>query len=248
MESKVRLDKLLVEKGLFASREQARQAIIEGKILINGRPGNKAGQFVNTDVKISLLGDLLPYVSRAGLKLEHALEEFKINPQGRAVIDVGASTGGFTQVLLTKGAKLVYAVDVGHNQLHPSLLKDPRVISLEGKDIRKLTREDLPGVEESRPDLVVIDVSFISLSKVLPYIKRLLPSGVQIVALIKPQFEVGPDLVGKKGVIKDVRIRQLAIEGFKQTAEKNDIKTLGIIASPILGKQGNQEYLAYLTF
>ncbi|RMF47404.1 MAG: TlyA family RNA methyltransferase [Deltaproteobacteria bacterium] len=239
---KVRLDKLLVDRGLAGSRERARALILAGRVLVDDRPVDKAGFPVFPDAPVRVRGEDIPYVSRGGLKLVAALDFFPIHVEGRIAIDVGASTGGFTDCLLQHGAKLVYAVDVGYGQLAWSLRNDPRVVSMERTNIRHLEPERL----EHRPDLAVIDASFISLAKVLPATLRLLCRPADIVALVKPQFEVGKGQVGKGGVVRDDRLRQKALEDISACARDLGLEVAGAIESPVPGPKGNREFLLYL--
>ena len=198
MGKRERLDKLLVDRGLAASRDEGRRRILAGEVLVNHQPAGKAGSLIGPDALIQLKGKPLPYVSRGGVKLEKALEEFQIDVLDKVVLDVGASTGGFTDCLLARGALKVYAVDVGYGQLHWKLRNDPRVVVLERRNIRYLEPEVLPVP----PQIATIDASFISLRLVFPQVKKLLAPSGAIVALIKPQFEVGKGKVGKGGVVR----------------------------------------------
>lgn len=240
---KERIDKLLVARGLAESREKAQALIMAGEVFVDGRRVDKAGTRVPLEAQIELRGKGLPFVSRGGLKLAHALKEFGLKVEGLCCADIGASTGGFTDCLLQAGARRVYAIDVGKGQLHYKLRKDPRVVVLEGVNARYLKAGDLP----EPVDLVTIDVSFISLTKILPAAKEILRPGGEIVALIKPQFEVGPGQVGKGGVVKDSRLHQevcARIASF--AAEELGLLVKGLTESPILGPAGNREFLIYL--
>ncbi len=239
--NKERLDKILLDKGLAASRDRARALIMEGRVLVNGHPVNKAGEPVGSDSLIELRGEDIPYVSRGGLKLEAAIKHFGISLTGKAAMDVGASTGGFTDVMLQRGAVRVYCIDVGYGQLAWKLRQDPRVVLLERTNIRHLDRERIP----ESIDIATIDVSFISLSKVVPTVLAFLRDGGEIVALIKPQFEVGKGEVGKGGIVKDVAKRLAAVDRVKNELEESGLEVIGVIESPILGQKGNVEYLAY---
>jgi len=239
---KERLDKLLVERGLIPSRERARALILAGKVVVDDHVVDKAGAPVSADAQIRLKGEDIPFVSRGGLKLEKGLEAFGIEVAGRVAVDVGASTGGFTDCLLQRGAARVYAVDVGYGQLAWKLREDPRVVNLERTNIRELTADRLG----ERPTLAVIDASFISLDKVLPPTLDLLSADCEVVALIKPQFEVGRGEVGKGGVVRDVRKHELVVEKVRQTAEALGCRVLGVTESPILGPKGNREFLIHL--
>ncbi|MBZ0155974.1 MAG: TlyA family RNA methyltransferase [Alphaproteobacteria bacterium] len=239
---KERLDKILVDRGLVSSRERARALIMEGKVLVNGMPAAKAGSLVETHLPVEVKGEDIPYVSRGGLKLEAAIREFGIEMQGRIAMDVGSSTGGFTDCMLQNGAKRVYCIDVGYGQLAWKLRQDPRVVLLERVNIRHLEREKVPDTV----DIATIDVSFISLSLVVPKVLEFLKENGEIVALIKPQFEVGKGEVGKGGVVRDEEKRLRAVEMVRQTLESLGLETVGVIPSPITGQKGNVEYLIYL--
>lgn len=240
--SRDRLDKVLVNRGLVASRERARALILAGRVLLNDRVVDKPGSQVATDAPLRLKGEDIPYVSRGGLKLAHALASFELPLQGRIAIDVGASTGGFTDCLLQNGVAKVIAVDVGYGQLAWSLRNDDRVINLERTNIRHLQPEALPAV----PDLAVIDASFISLDKVLPPTLSLLAASADIVALIKPQFEVGKGEVGKGGVVRDACKHAAVIERITDLAGELQLSVLGVEESPVLGPKGNKEFLIHL--
>lgn len=238
---KERLDKLLFEKGLAESREKARALIIEGKVLVNNIPVTKAGAMVPVDA-IIVLKEGIPYVSRGGLKLEAALNHFGINLNGLIAMDIGSSTGGFTDCMLKKGTKKVYCIDVGYGQMAWQLRNDPRVKLFEKTNIRYLERERIP--EEI--DFITIDVSFISLRKILPKAMEFLKAGGQILALIKPQFEVGKGEVGKGGVVKEEGKRMFAVEEIKRFSEEIGFTVSGIFQSPVKGPKGNIEYFIYL--
>jgi 23S rRNA (cytidine1920-2'-O)/16S rRNA (cytidine1409-2'-O)-methyltransferase len=240
---RVRLDQLLVERGLAASREQARALVLAGLVIVDEHRATKPGQQVSAGVAIRRKGTDTPYVSRGGLKLEAALEAFGIDPLEKVCVDLGASTGGFTDCLLQHGAARVHAVDVGYGQLAWKLREDPRVVSHERQNVRTLAREAIPG----RVDLVVVDTSFISLRLVLPTAWALLDGGGGAVALIKPQFEVGKGRVGKGGVVRDPQLRLEAVELVQGVARELGFDILGTIESPVLGaKKGNVEYLLHL--
>ena len=242
MGKRERLDRLLVERGVVATREEGRSRILAGEVLVNDQPIAKAGSLVDSDAEIRLKGKSLSYVSRGGVKLEKALKEFRIEVKDRIALDVGASTGGFTDCLLTFGARRVYAVDVGYGQLDWKLRKDPRVLVLEKRNIRYLNAEELP----QPPQLAVIDVSFISLRLVLPQVKRLLASEGEILALIKPQFEVGRGKVGKGGVVRRHEEHLRVIEEIKEAASAMRLEMGGVTESPLLGPKGNREFFIYL--
>ena len=239
---KERLDKLLVERGLVQSRERARALILAGKVVVDDHAVDKAGAQIPAGAEIRLKGEDIPYVSRGGLKLEKGLDAFGIQVSERIAIDVGASTGGFTDCLLQRGASRVYAVDVGYGQLAWKLREDARVVNLERTNIRHLTPEQLP----ERPSLAVVDASFISLEKVLPSTLALLADSGELVALIKPQFEVGRGEVGKGGVVRDEGQHRMVVENIKSLAEELGCEVLGVTESPILGPKGNREFLIHL--
>ncbi len=239
---KERIDKLLVQRGLVISRDRARALILAGKVIVDDHRIDKAGAQVDVDVELRLKGTDIPYVSRGGLKLEHAMIEFDIDVKGLIAIDVGASTGGFSDCLLQRGAKKVYAVDVGYGQLAWKLREDSRVVNLERCNIRQLTSDQL----DELPSFAVIDASFISLAKVLPNTLNLLSSMGTVVALIKPQFEVGRGQVGKGGVVKDRQLHDKVVEQICTLGEELNCSVLGTAESPILGPKGNREFLIYL--
>ncbi len=237
-----RLDQLLVERGLVPSREKARALILAGLVVVDDHRALKAGQRVNPSAEVRLKGEYNPYVSRGGLKLEAALEAFGIDPAGETCLDVGASTGGFTDCLLQRGAARVYAVDVGYGQLAWKLREDPRVVILERQNIRHLPRQAVP----EPIDLATVDASFISLRLVLPRVAEFLRPGGALVALIKPQFEVGQGKVGKGGVVRDAELRKQAVDDVVVAAEEIGFEVAGLIQSPVPGaKKGNIEYLAH---
>ena len=242
MGKRERLDKLLVERGVVSSREEGRRRILAGEVLVNDQPMTKAGSLVDPDAAVRLKGKSPPYVSRGGIKLEKALREFEIRVKDRIVLDVGASTGGFTDCLLTHGARQVYAVDVGYGQLDWKLRKDPRVVVLEKRNIRYLKSEELP----QSSDFAVIDVSFISLRLVLPSVKRLLSPQSEILALIKPQFEVGRGKVGKGGVVRCHEDHLRVIQEIQEAAVEIGLQVKGVTESPLLGPKGNREFFIYL--
>ncbi len=242
MGKRERLDKLLVERGLVTSREEGRSRILAGEVLVNDQPVAKAGSLVGADALIRLRGKSLPYVSRGGVKLEKALQEFRIEVRNKVVLDVGASTGGFTDCLLAYGARQVYAVDVGYGQLDWRLRNDPRVVVLEKSNIRYLEAIELP----EPPQLATIDVSFISLRLVLPKVKELLASQGEILALIKPQFEVGKGKVGKGGVVRSREEHRRVIEEIQQASVSLKLEIGGVTESPLLGPKGNREFFIYL--
>ncbi|MCK5550692.1 MAG: TlyA family RNA methyltransferase [Hyphomicrobiaceae bacterium] len=235
-----RLDLVLVERGLAPSRSQAQDLIKHGRVSIDQKVCTKPSAEVEANQVLTLAPGTPAYVSRGAVKLAAALDAFKFDPEGRVALDVGASTGGFTEVLLTRGAEKVYAVDVGHDQLHASLRNDPRVISLEGCDARTVTRQLLPPPVTA----IVADVSFISLTKALGPALVLAAPGAWLVALIKPQFEVGRARVGKGGIVRDEAARQAAVEDVTAWfSAQPGWRISGIIASPIKGGSGNEEFL-----
>ena len=241
-EKKERIDVLLVEKGLVPSREKAKSCIMAGLVFVQGEKVDKPGTLVNPAAEIRLREDALPYVSRGGFKLEKALREFSISLAGKIMVDIGASTGGFTDCALQQGAARSYAVDVGYGQLAWSLRQDPRVVCLERTNIRYVTKEQVP----EKVDFISIDVSFISLEKVLPVADRLLKAGGCMVALIKPQFEAGREKVGKKGVVRDPLVHREVILSVLQAALRLGLCPQGLTYSPIKGPEGNIEYLLFL--
>lgn len=238
---KNRLDKLLFEKGLVESREKAKAVILEGSVLVNGMVVDKAGALVRPDDEMVVVKKM-PYVSRGGLKLEHAIRHFDIDVKGKTAMDVGASTGGFTDCLLQNGARKVFAIDVGYGQFSWILRTDERVVLFEKSNIRYLDKDLI----FDEIDIAVIDVSFISLLKVIPNVLGFLkPSGV-IVALIKPQFEAGKKDVGKGGVVRSEEKRLEIVENIKGETANMGLEVLGVTPSPVKGPKGNVEYLLYL--
>ncbi len=242
-QKKLRLDKALFDKGLVESREKAKALILEGSVMVNSIIIDKAGAQVTSDDILSLKSKM-PYVSRGGLKLEHALKEFKIDVTDKISMDAGASTGGFTDCLLQNNSKKVYAVDVGYGQFSWKLRNDERVLLFEKTNIRYFDHSRVPD----KIDIAVIDVSFISLTKVIPKIIEFLGRPGEIVALIKPQFEVGKKDVGKGGVVKDEDKRLEAVEKIKADSEDMGLTVAGVTTSPIKGPKGNVEYLIYLRY
>lgn len=232
-----RADRLLVERGLFESRAKAQAAIEAGLVTANDAAVRKASEEIPIDAQLQATA-AHPYVSRGGVKLAAALDHFGFDPRGRVCLDVGASTGGFTQVLLERGARRVYAVDVGRGQLHDSLRARPEVLSLEETDIRKCS----PATFRETPNLVTVDVSFISLKLVLPAALKLVAHRTQLVALVKPQFEAGPAAV-KKGIVRDEAVHQAVCEDIEKFVTSLGWRVLGIIPSPIDGGDGNAEFL-----
>lgn len=240
MPGKLRLDILLVEKGLFPSREKAKTSIMAGVIRVNGKLVDKPGADVPADAAVEVIKPAVPYVSRGGLKLEKAIKRFGFDLRGKVMVDIGASTGGFTDCALQHGAARVYAVDVGYGQLDWKLRQDDRVINLEKTNIRYLE----PAKIKEAPDLITADVSFISLEKVLPKITEILPDGGLLITLIKPQFEAGREKVGKKGVVREPGTHAEVIHKVINAAGRLGFKTTGLTYSPIKGPEGNIEYLA----
>lgn len=239
---KIRLDQLVFDLGLTESRERAKTTIMSGLVYVNGQKADKPGMQVAPDVKVEVRGDALPYVSRGGFKLEKALRVFPVDPAGMVCIDCGASTGGFTDVLLQNGAAKVFAVDVGYGQLAWSLRNDARVISMERTNVRYITTEQIP----EPLDLAVMDLSFISVKLILPAISSLLKDSAAVLCLIKPQFEAGREEVGKKGVVRDKNVHLSVLQSFLDFVPTAGFTVLGLDYSPIKGPEGNIEYLGYL--
>ena len=239
---KVRLDLLLVQQGLAESRETAKRMIMAGQVEVDGALQDKPGHLTSASSSLTIKNTSLPYVSRGGLKLEAALDRFSIDVTGDTVLDVGASTGGFTDCLLQRGAKRIIAVDVGYGQLHWKLRQDPRVTILERTNIRYLRSDDL----NTSIDGAVIDASFISLRLVVPPVSDLLQEHAYVIALIKPQFEVGKGKVGKGGVVRDPLLHEEVIEGLSRFFEGLGWTVEGQMLSPLLGPKGNREFLVYL--
>jgi 23S rRNA (cytidine1920-2'-O)/16S rRNA (cytidine1409-2'-O)-methyltransferase len=238
---KLRLDALLVERGFFETRTRAQAAILAGQVKVEGRPEAKAGTSLPADARLEILGDPNPFVSRGGLKLAAALDRFPVAVAGRVCLDVGASTGGFTDCLLSRGAARVYAVDVGTAQLHSKLRANPRVRSLEqfhAKDLR-------PSLFDPAPDLAVVDVSFISLAKVLPHILPCLARHFDVVALVKPQFELEPKLA-PKGVVRRPEHRALALARVRESLRSLPVREAGVMECPVHGPKGNIESFLHL--
>ncbi len=238
----LRLDQALFDRGLFPSREQARRAVMAGTVHVDGQRIDKPGTAVGVEAALSVVGPREPFVSRAGRKLAGALDEFGLDPAGRIALDIGASTGGFTDCLLQRGAARVYAIDVGFGQLDARLRADPRVVVFERTNARHLNPEDLP----ERGDFAVIDVSFISLAKVVPALVPLLAVGSPIVALIKPQFEAGRGAVGKGGILRDEAVRASAIERTLRGLVALGLEIRGSCDSTVAGVGGNREAFAWL--
>lgn len=236
-----RLDVLLVRRGLVASRERAKRLIMAGQVLVNGQRVDKSGTKVDAAADIEVRGEDIPYVSRGGLKLAKALEVFQVDPTGKVAIDVGASTGGFTDCLLQNGARKVYAIDVGYGQLAWKLRQDPRVVVRERTNIRHVRPEDLDELAE----LATIDVAFISLTKIFGTVAELLVPGADLICLVKPQFEAGPELVSKGGIVRDPEVHREVITRVIMAAEDVGFTHRGLTYSPVTGADGNIEFLAH---
>lgn len=239
---KIRLDQLVFDLGLAESKERAKTTVMSGLVFVNGQRADKPGMQVSPDVNVEVKGTALPYVSRGGLKLEKALKVFPIDVNGKVCIDCGASTGGFTDVLLKNGAAKVYSVDVGYGQLAWSLRNDERVVNMERTNIRYISSEQIP----EPLDICVMDLSFISVKLVLPAVCTLLKDDAQLVCLIKPQFEAGREEVGKKGVVRDKAVHLSVIESVLSFAPTVGMTVMGLDFSPIKGPEGNREYLCYM--
>ncbi|HJQ71140.1 MAG TPA: TlyA family RNA methyltransferase [Blastocatellia bacterium] len=237
-----RIDKLLVERGFAESRNRAQSMVMAGQVLVGDQRIDKAGYLVDTDAAIRIKGETPRYVSRGGLKLEAALSRFKVDPRGKNCIDVGASTGGFTDCLLQQGAARVTAVDVGHNQLAWQMRQDPRVEVIEGLNARNLNERAWP----EQFDLATVDVSFISLTKILPALFGVLAEEADSIALIKPQFEVGKGEVGKGGIVADPAKHRRVLTEIVDFARDTGLSVVGLMGSPILGAEGNREFLIHL--
>lgn len=239
---KIRLDQLVYDRGLTESRERAKTSIMAGLVFVNGQRADKPGMSVAPDAALELRGDALPFVSRGGYKLDKALKVFPVDPAGKTCLDCGASTGGFTDVLLQHGAGKVYAVDVGYGQLAWKLRNDARVVNLERTNLRYVTQEQIPEPIE----LAVMDVSFISIRLVIPAICQLLTENADLICLIKPQFEAGREEVGKKGVVRDSAVHARVIQDILDFAPTQGLSVLGLDYSPIKGPEGNIEYICHL--
>ncbi|GGM40313.1 TlyA family rRNA (cytidine-2'-O)-methyltransferase [Paraliobacillus quinghaiensis] len=242
---KTRLDILLVERGLVETREKAKRAIMAGIVFSEQQRMDKPGVKVNGDIPLSVKGKLFPYVGRGGLKLEKALKTFDFSVKDKIMLDIGSSTGGFTDCALQNGASLCYAVDVGYNQLDWKLRNDPRVIVMERTNFRYAT---IDMFDKGSPHVATIDVSFISLKLILPTLATILETGGEVVALIKPQFEAGKEQVGKKGIVRDKRIHQQVVEDILYFALNEGYRLKNLTFSPITGGDGNIEFLAHLTW
>jgi 23S rRNA (cytidine1920-2'-O)/16S rRNA (cytidine1409-2'-O)-methyltransferase len=242
MAKRARLDLLLVERGLFETRSKASAAVMAGLVLVDGKPAGKAGDAVAVDAELSFKSDPCPFVSRGGLKLRAALDAFKIKAEGLVCLDVGSSTGGFTDCLLQAGVAKVYAIDVGTAQLASKLKSDPRVVSRENCHAKLLQ----PEWFAPRPTLAVVDVSFISLAQVLPFVLPCLAPASELIVLVKPQFEVGPKLA-PKGVVRDPAVRLQAVDKIRAAAKALGLAGRGLIESPAKGPKGNVEFLLRLS-
>jgi 23S rRNA (cytidine1920-2'-O)/16S rRNA (cytidine1409-2'-O)-methyltransferase len=240
---KERLDVLLVEQGFYESREKAKAAVMAGLVYVDTEKIEKSGMKIPRDSNLKVKGAVHPYVSRGGLKLEKAIKHFNVDMTGRSMLDIGASTGGFTDCALKNGAQFVYALDVGYNQLDWSLRNHPKVNVMERTNFRYVTKEDLTGPQ---PDIATIDVSFISLKLILVPLKSLLPLGGEVLALIKPQFEAGRDKVGKSGVVRERSTHIEVLSTVLTFASELGFALQGLTYSPITGGEGNIEFLAYL--
>ncbi len=240
----MRLDVFIFEKGFAASRTKARELIESGRVAVNGKTVDKCSYDISADTQIEILPSAeTEFVGRGGLKLEAALDSFKVNPDGKICADIGASTGGFTDCLLQRGAAKVYAIDSGRGQLVKALLDDKRVISLEGVNARYITSDDISG---EKAQLIVMDVSFISQKLIYPAIKNIADEDADIITLIKPQFEAGRQNIGKNGIVKDEKVRRAVIEDIIVNASVFGFENCGVIESPIKGGSGNTEYLIHL--
>ncbi|MFI5181329.1 MAG: TlyA family RNA methyltransferase [Thermoanaerobaculia bacterium] len=238
--ARIRLDRLLVERGLAESRTRAEALILAGRVSVKGLARAKPGTSIRADAEIAVSDPEHPWVSRGGVKLAAALDQFGIDPMGKVCLDVGASTGGFTDVLLSRGARKVYAVDVGYGQLHAKLRGDPRVVLREKVNARFLSRAEIPEAVE----LFVADVSFISLTLILPAVVPLLAPSAEVILLVKPQFESERGEVGRGGIVRDEAVRSRAVARVVSAAEMTGLETVGTTPSPIAGADGNEEFLA----
>jgi 23S rRNA (cytidine1920-2'-O)/16S rRNA (cytidine1409-2'-O)-methyltransferase len=243
MKNKERLDVLLVERGLAETREKAKRSIMAGLVYSNEERLDKPGEKVKVDIPLMIKGNVLPYVSRGGLKLEKALKVFDVTVQDKIMLDIGASTGGFTDCALQNGAKMSYALDVGYNQLAWKLRQDERVVVMERTNFRYVTPKDLAG---EMPNFATIDVSFISLKLILPVLKTLLVPESDIVALVKPQFEAGRDQVGKKGIVRDEKVHLQVVSKIVDFSLEQGFNAVNLSFSPITGGDGNIEFLLHL--
>ncbi|MCH1626633.1 TlyA family RNA methyltransferase [Ferdinandcohnia quinoae] len=240
---KERLDVLLVERGLVETREKAKRTIMAGLVYTKEERLDKPGEKVEYDIPLTVKGNVIPYVSRGGLKLEKALKEFNLSVEGKIMLDIGSSTGGFTDCALQNGVKMSYALDVGYNQLAWKLRQDSRVVVMERTNFRYVTPVDL---QNGMPEFATIDVSFISLKLILPVLKTLLVPNSDIVALVKPQFEAGRDQVGKKGIVRDPKTHESVLSNMIETSIKEGYDCINLSFSPITGGEGNIEFLLHL--
>lgn len=239
---KERLDSLLVKRGLATSREKAKAFIMAGDVYVDGQKEDKAGHEFPVDSEIEVRAEKMPYVSRGGFKLERAIQSFGIDLDGKICMDIGASTGGFTDCMLQNGAKKVYSIDVGHGQLDWGLRNDERVVCMEKTNVRYIT----PDMIDESPEFASADVSFISLTKILLPVREVLSEDAFMVCLIKPQFEAGRDQVGKHGVVRDKKVHKQVIQSVTGFAADNGFEVIGLDFSPIKGPEGNIEYLMYI--
>ncbi len=240
--AKERIDKLLVNKGLAESREKAQALIMAGEVLVGTQKIEKPSSKVDSHAEITVKGKPFPFVSRGGIKLDFALNHFSVDVKDKLVMDVGSSTGGFSDCLLQRGAQKVYAIDVGYGQLAWKLQKDNRVIAIERQNVRYLTKEHVPEMV----DLITIDVSFISLKKVIPQVINFLQEHGEILCLVKPQFEVGKGEVGKKGIVKETEKHKRVVKEIETFSQNSGLQPKGSVESPILGAKGNKEFFLYL--
>ncbi|MEY4289722.1 MAG: hypothetical protein RLZZ30_1810 [Bacteroidota bacterium] len=236
-----RIDKIIMERKMVSSRVRAEELISKFGVMVNGKLISKPGKKVPVDAEIQLISEEIPWVSKGALKLVAAIEEWKFDCTNKVFIDLGASTGGFTEVLLSKGASKVFGVDVGTNQLHEKLKTDERVVNLEKTHARDLSEKQIP----EKVDGLVVDVSFISLEKVIPFVIGFLKPNADVVLLIKPQFELGRAFLSKGGIVKDVRQYPLLLDSMKEMCSRNQLEWQAFIDSPILGGDGNKEFLGY---
>ena len=237
-----RLDKVIMSRNLVSSRVRAEEIIKKHGVMVNGKLFNKPGKKVPTDATIELLSEEIPYVSRGALKLKHAIEQFSVSINGKIALDIGASTGGFSQILIENGANKIFAVDVGSGQLHPSIEENKAVVNLEKTHVRELTSKLISDTCQ----ILVIDVSFISLEKIFPFVHSFMEKEADALVLVKPQFEVGKENIGKGGIVKNKKLYDEVLEKIKGVAMVNNFQYLKHIESPILGGDGNREFLMHL--
>ncbi len=243
---KKRLDIVLLEKGLFESRTKAQAMIMAGKILVNNQKVDKAGSLVDENHEIRILGEILPYVSRGGLKLAQAIIDFNVIPKDRVCLDIGASTGGFSDCLLQNGAKKIFAIDVGYGQLDLKVRNNPKVVVIEKTNARNSKSNDIYEDGEEKASLAVMDVSFISILKILPALRDLLAENGEIVSLVKPQFEAGREFIGKGGIIKDPSVHEKVLEDVIQGSKEAGFEFIAKTQSSIYGADGNKEFFIYI--